>query len=585
MANGPGGSGVVRCGGVQLDVRSGEVRTPDSHVVLQDQPLRILIRLLHAPGQVVTRDELRRELWPEDTFVDFEHGLNAAIKRLRDALHDSADAPRFIETLPRRGYRFIAASRRIEWLAVLPLDNLSGDPRQDYFADGLTESLITELARLSGLKGVIARGSVMRYKGTSQPPAEIARELGVDALITGAVLRSEDRVRVTAQLIAPQTGEQLWTEQYDRAITDVLRLQNEVTRAIANEIRVRLTPNEQARLARARSVNPEAYDAYLMGRFHWFKMSPHALDRAVEYFQLALDHDPNDALAHLGIGYVWAIRAHTGVVPPVDGYVRARAAAVKGLELDATLPEAHDLMAALVTWYEWDWAAGERAYRRAIELNANYPDVRAFYSFFLHAMQRPEEARTQIERAIELDPYNSFLHRGLAMELLNEHRPDEAFVHLQRAATLQPDSLFVHFSLWSAFNLQREYEKALAEAKEYFALLRAREVVQALDHGYAQDGYRGAMREAADTLAAMSARISVNPCDVARLYALVDEHDRALDWLENAFRDRSTRLPYLNVMWEFDGLRSHSRFQELLRRMNLRDAPCIDRRGRDGDVG
>jgi eukaryotic-like serine/threonine-protein kinase len=462
-----------------------------------------------------------------------------------------------------------ADAPHIQSVAVLPLENLSGDPQQEYFADGMTESLITDLGRLTGLKGVIARGSVMRYKGTKVPLAEIARDLKVDAIITGAVLRSGNRLRITAQLIEPETGEQLWTQGYERDLSDVLRLQNEVTSAIAGEIRVKLTENEQARLSSLRSVNPQAYEAYLMGRFHWYKMTPQGLDTAVKYFQIALDRDPNYAPAYAGIGDVWTIRAHTGLLPVAEGYARARAAAVKALELDSTLPEAHVLLAGVLSWHEWDWASGEKEYRRAIELNPNYAQARCFYSFFLHAMGRSQEAKTQIERALEVDPYNSFFHMSLGMQLMDEHRPDEALVSLQKAEILQPDSLFVHGDLWYAFAQKNEYEKALAEAKQYFTLLGAHDVVQALDRGYAQGGYRHSMRLAADALAAKSARSYFSPMDVMFLYTFAGEYDRALDWLEKAYQEHNSRLPYINVLVCLDPLRARPRFQSLVRRMNF----------------
>jgi serine/threonine protein kinase/tetratricopeptide (TPR) repeat protein len=462
-----------------------------------------------------------------------------------------------------------ADAPRIESVAVLPLENLSGDPQQEYFADGMTESLITDLGRLTGLKGVIARGSVMRYKGTKAPLSEIARDLKVDAIITGAVLRSGNRVRITAQLIEPESGEQLWTERYERDLSDVLRLQNEVTSAIAGEIRVKLTENEQAQLTSVRSVNPQAYDAYLMGRFHWYKMTPQALDTAAKYFQIALDRDPNYAPAYAGIGEVWMIRAHTGLLPVAEGYAKARAAAVKALELDSMLPEAHEALAGALTWYEWDWGSGEKEYRRAIELNPNYAQARCFYSFFLHAMRRSQEARAQIEQALELDPYNSVFHMALGMQFIDEHQPDDGLVSLQRAAALQPDSLFVHGDLWFAFAQRNEYEKAQAEAKQYFTLLGAQDVVQALDRGYAQSGYREAMRLAADTLAGNSKRSHISTMDVALLYTYAGEYDRALDWLEKAYLEHASRLPYINVLAPWDPLRSQPRFQDLVRRMNF----------------
>jgi eukaryotic-like serine/threonine-protein kinase len=458
---------------------------------------------------------------------------------------------------------------QIESLAVLPLENLSGDPQQEYFADGVTESLITDLGHLTGLKRVIARESVMRYKGTRQPLTDIARELKVDAFITGAVLRSGDLVRVTAHLVNPNTGEQLWTQHYERKLSDVLQLQSELTSAIAGEIRVKLTANGQARLTAVTAVNPQAYDAYLAGRFHFYKTTPQGLDTALEYFQLALDKAPNYAPTYVGIGYVWALRAHTGLVPGNEGWTKAKTAALKALELDDTLAGAHDILGTVLVWHEWDWAAGEREYRRAIELNPNYADVRCFYSFFLHAMQRPQEATEQIERALQLDPYNSFFHMALSMELVNEHRPGEALLSLKRAVRLQPDSLFVHRNLAAAYEQMGNYEQAYSELREYFRLLNADEAAQALQRGYAEGGYRTAMRAVADAVWAKSYRRRINSMDVAGFYVAAGEQHRALDWLEKAYEEHSSVLPYLNVIWSMEPLHSNPRFQDLVRRMKL----------------
>lgn len=454
-------------------------------------------------------------------------------------------------------------------IAILPFTNLSAETRQEYFADGVTESLITDLGRLTGLKTVIARGSVMRYKNTQKSPAEIARELNVDALMTGAVLRSGNRLRVTAQLIQPETAQQLWTEHYEFDLKDVLQVQSEATRAIAAELRVKLTAKERAHLSTVRSIDPEAYDSYLLGRYHWFKMSPQGLDRAAEYFQLSLDKDPNYAPAYAGFGFIWSIRAHTGLLPSREGHTKAKAYALKALEIDSSQPEAHDLLAGFLVWYEWNWQAGEEEYKRAIELNSNYADVRCFYSYFLHAMGRSEEAHHQIERALELDPYNFFFHMALGMELNDEHRPDEALIHLERAATLQPENLFVHWNLWYVFEQKRDYLKAVAEARQYFTVLGARDVVRALQRGYTQAGYRHAMRLAAEALVGKSRKTFVSPIDIALLYASAGESDRSLDWLERAYEEHASRLPYLNVLFPLNPLRSQPRFQEIQRRMNF----------------
>ncbi|HYK88426.1 MAG TPA: protein kinase, partial [Acidobacteriota bacterium] len=456
----------------------------------------------------------------------------------------------------------------IRSLAVLPLTNLSGDSGQEYFADGMTDALISELGSIQALR-VISRTSVMRYKGTQKSLQDIGRDLKVDTIIEGSVLRSGSRVRVTARLVEAQSERRVWAGTYENDLRDVLGLQGKLAQAIAEEVGTKLTPQERTRLASARQVDPGAYDAYLMGRLHWYKATPQGLDTALEYFRLAQERDPNNALAYVGIGFVWAMRAHTGILPAGEGWSKARVAAVKALELDDTLAEAHDLLATVLTWYEWKWAAGEREYRRAIEINPNYANARCFYSFFLHAMRRSQEARGQVEKALELDPYNPFFHMALAVQLINEGRPDEALAPLYMAAKMQPDSLFIHNNLWAAFHQKGKYEEAMAEAKQYFALHADLEVVQALDRGYAHGGYRNGMRQAADTLATQSKRTSVNPMDVAELYACAGEKDRALDWLEESYEERSSQLPYIGVDRLLEPLRSDPRYQDLLRRMNL----------------
>jgi TolB-like protein/DNA-binding winged helix-turn-helix (wHTH) protein/Tfp pilus assembly protein PilF len=606
----------VRFGPFELDLRAAELHHEGTKTKLPEQPFQILTELVGHPGEVVTREELRQRLWRSDTFVDFEHGLNTAVKRLREALGDSAENPRYIETLPRHGYRLIvpvekaepAASitskgpvrRRSLWLAVsvliiaavaagvvwrlrlrerfppvkieslavLPLENLSGNPEEEYFADGMTEALITELGKLHTLR-VISRQSVMQYKGTSKTVPQIAGELKVDAVVEGSALRADGKVRITTQLIQANPERHLWSESYERDLKDVIALQGEVTQAIAREIRVSLTAKEQARLAAVTPVNPQAYDAYLTGRFHFYKGTPQGLEAALEYFQRALDKDPNYAPAYVGIGYVWALRAHTGLTSGGEGWAKAKSAALRALELDNMLAEAHDILGTVLVWHEWDWAAGEREYRRAIDLDPNYANVRSFYSLFLTAMRRPQEAKQQIERALELDPYNPLFHITLAEALLDEHRPDEALLCLQRAATLQPDNMFIHVYLSEAYDEKGEYEHARAEWREFFRLRGVQDAVEAMDRGYAEGGYRRAMRATADALSARSHRAVINLVGIARLYAAAGEKDRALDWLEKAYEEHSSMLPYVNVWREWEPLRSDPRFQDLLRRMNF----------------
>src|SRR5947207_15303406 len=301
----------VRFGAFELDQDAGELRKQGTRMKLQEQPLQMLQVLLQRPGEVVTREELQQKIWPSDTFVDFDHGINNAIKRLREALGDTAEMPCYVETLPRRGYRFIGKIERetpkFRSLAVLPLENLSRDPEQEYFAEGLTEALITTLAKIGELR-VVSRTSAMLYKDVHKPLREIARELEVDAIVEGTVLRAGDRVRITAQLIDPEKETHLWAESYQRHLRDVLDLHAELAQSIARQVQVKLTPQEQAQFAQSRPVNPEAYEAYLKGRYHWNRRSREGLPKGVQYFQEAIAKDAGYATAYAGLAEIG--RAH-----------------------------------------------------------------------------------------------------------------------------------------------------------------------------------------------------------------------------------------------------------------------------------
>ncbi len=416
---------VFRFGAFELDLSSSELRKAGVRVKLPPQPFKVLALLARRPGELATRKEIQQQIWGSETFVDFEEGLNFCIKQIRTALGDDAEAPRYIETLPRRGYRFIApveepghpAGRTM--LAVLPFENLSGDSEQDYFSNGLTEEMITQLGRLQPERlSVIARTSAMTYKGSNKTVDQIGRELGVDYLLEGSVRREGDQVRITAQLIQVRDQAHLWAQSYDRNVSSILAVQGEVARAIAGEIKVAVTPEETRRLASARPVNPDAHEAYLKGRFHWYKLSRVHLDTALDYFQLALEKDPNYALAYVGIAYVWASRGDCGLVPSREAFPKVKAAALKARELDDTLAEVHELLANVRFFYEWDWGGAEREFQRAIQLNSNSAELRFYYSDFLISMRRPREWKAEIERALELDPFNFFLQCFFGWHLL-----------------------------------------------------------------------------------------------------------------------------------------------------------------------
>jgi TolB-like protein/Tfp pilus assembly protein PilF len=459
------------------------------------------------------------------------------------------------------------AAGPIRSIAVLPLTNLSGDPGQEYFSDGMTEALITTLSKISALK-VISRTSVMQFKGSKKSLREIAAALGVEGVIEGSVLRAGERVRITAQLINAATDTHLWAESYDRDLKDVLALQSDVARVVAGEVRAKLTPPEQMRLASNRPVNPEAYEACLKGRFHWYKLSREELDTAERYFKTALESDPNYALAYEGLARVWLSRTDAGFQSPSEALPQGRAAAQRALELDDTLAEAH-LASAFVKGWDWDWPGAEREYRRSIQLNPNSAEAHFFYADFLVTMTRTDEWKAEIRRTLELDPLNFFFQTFYGWHLLYERRYDEAIEQFNKVLGVEPDFSSAHMGLWGAFYKKAMDAEAVSEAKKFFAVLHDSEVVEALDRGYAGGGYRAAMRVAGETLAARSERSYVSAVRIARVFAHAGENDRALDFLEKALGRNENALVHIGVGWDWDALRGNPRYRAILRRMNL----------------
>jgi len=464
---------------------------------------------------------------------------------------------------------FTGRAEAIDAIAVLPFENLTGDPEQEYFVDAVTDELIGQLAQIGALR-VISRRSVMQYKGVEKPLSEIAQELNVDAVVEGTVHRVGDSVRIRVQLIDALPEERnLWSQTYDRAMTDVLVMYSEMARAIADKTRVKLTPQEEANLATTRQVNPEAYEAYIKGRFHWYKLTQQDLEIALQYFELAQEKDPNYALAYAGIANVWIGRQQQGLVPYSEAAPKAKAAALKALELDNTLAEVHHLLAGIRAWVEWHWEDAETAYRRAIELNPNYPDPRAWYSHFLFIMRRPEEAMEQIERALELDPFNVLFRAVYAMDLNFARRYDDAIAVLRETLRTAPNDWTALSTLRSAYHHKQMYEEALEIWKRSFAAKGDQEAEEALARGYEEAGYSGALSRVAETLIARSRTTYVTSWQIGTLYTRAGKNDEALEWLEKAYEEHDGNMPYISVDPIFDGLREDPRFQDLLRRMNL----------------
>jgi TolB-like protein/DNA-binding winged helix-turn-helix (wHTH) protein/Tfp pilus assembly protein PilF len=603
---------LLRFGVFEVDLRTGELCKQGLRVKLPGQPFQLLAMLLEHPGELVSREEIREKLWPGDTFLDFEHSVNNTVKKLREALGDDPVAPRFIETLPRHGYRFIAPVDvravpelplpkrwmvgviggvvlaivvvlfalevaglrdrllrhtlpvpKIESLAVLPLENLSGDPQQEYFADGMTEELITNLGKISALR-VISRTSVMRYKGTKKPLAEIAKELNVDAVVEGTVLRSGDRVRVTANLLDARADRHLWSETYDRDLGDVLMLQDEVARAIANEIQTKVTPQEHARLATARPVDPEAHELYLKGND---SLSRDDLYRALECFEQTVTKDPNFARGYLGLAQTYADLGNHVLLPSVEAYRKAKTYAQKALELDGSLSEAHAQLGNVLWQGDWDWSGAERELKRALEINPNSEGAREMYSWYLYTVGRTEEAVAEAKRAVEINPLSGDAYNGLAHAYFYERRYDDALAQVRRARELNPNQPSWEIFPWTYVE-KGMYEQAYPEFLKWPGCLSVPGCSGHLGNAYARAGQKAEAQRILRKLIEQSKQ-GIGTYEVAMIYTALGEKDRALEWLERAYKVHDKGLCWLKIDFTFDPLRSDPRFQALLRRMNF----------------
>jgi TolB-like protein/DNA-binding winged helix-turn-helix (wHTH) protein/tetratricopeptide (TPR) repeat protein len=624
---------LLRFGAFEADVQTGELRKQGKRVRLQEQPFQLLVMLLEAPGQVVTRDELRSKLWPQTT-VDFDHGLNKAISKIREALGDSPEHPRFVETVSRRGYRFLAdvavvgdgrakiipddpayegsaafspapttthqktrssslarllfglalvVASAISWvfyheiysspairsLAVLPLENISGDSSQDYFADGMTDALITRLAQISTLR-VISRTSVMTYKNVHRPLAEIARDLNVDAVIEGSVARAGERIRVTAQLIDARNDKRLWSGSYDEDIRDTLVLQSRVTRAIAGNIRATLNPQERLTLAKSRTVDPDAYEAYLKGRYFWNKRTGEGLRTAIDYFRRAITIDPSYAEAYAGLADSYAVAGDWkyGVLPPLDAFPKATAAAAKALVLDASLGEAHASLAYALDLYGWDWDGAETEYKQAIQLNPGYATAHQWYSWHLFMVGRDNDALIELRRAESLDPLSLIINADIADALCVAHRYDEAVEQSEKTLKMDANFAIGHYELGQALVQKHVYDQAIAEFQKAIELSGHSGAFDSyLGYTYAISGRKEEALKIVDELESRHAENHSVDADIALIYVGLDDRDEAMSRLNKAF-DARFKASILRRP-AFDPLRSDPRFQDLLRRMGL----------------
>jgi TolB-like protein/DNA-binding winged helix-turn-helix (wHTH) protein/Tfp pilus assembly protein PilF len=645
-----------RFGPFEVDAGARELSKSGTKIRLRGQPYLILEVLLGRAGEVVTREEIRARLWPADTFVDFEHGLNTSVKKLRQVLCDSAEEPRYIETVPRLGYRFVApvevvpetakpspapgavaaalpasptpmephpspmisASRssrrrllrfsfavplllglvfigmvaklpgRMHWpfvspnatvnaspsakqfgsLAVLPLENLSDDPAQEYFADGMTDELIGDLAQLRSLR-VISRTSVMHYKGGNQTIPQIGRELGVDAVIEGTVEREKNRVRIRVQLIEAASDRHLWARSYDYELKDVLLLQSTAAHDIASEIQGRVAQPLASSRSSARTVQPDAYEAYLKGRYFWNQRTEAGLNKSIEFFQDAIARDPAFAAAYAGLAGSYSLLG-SKALPPEVAREKARAAASKALELDPASAEGHAELGLIEFYYDWSWEQAEQEFRRAIDLNPSYATTHQWYSHYLRAMDRLPEALQQAQQAQQSDPLSLSINTTLAARYRDLREFKQALEVDQRTLELDPNFAPGHELLASVYEQQGDFQAAIREWQKASTLSKDNPTPLAhLGRAYALSGSQDEARKVAQQLELTSRQHYVPAWDMAVLFAGLGDPDTAFRWLEKSYTKRESQMPFLKVDYRMDPLRTDPRFQEMLRRVRL----------------
>jgi len=626
-------AGRVRLGGFELDLNSGELRllgtiNGDGRVLLREQPFQVLRMLIERGGKIVTREEIKRRLWPNDTIVDFDHSINVAIGILRRALGDSADNPEYIETLARRGYRLLVAAEWLEntaeiqrgqpagtqaspgpsgligrsrwWLAaflgsvavvllvagyiswrsfgsvppprsekimlaVLPFQNLTGDPKQEYLADGLTEEMIAQLGRLDPEQlGVIARTSVMGYKHGDQRLDQIGRDLSVQYVLENSLRGSGDHLRVTVQLLQVKDQSHLWAQDYDYRPRDILNLEDDVAKAVAREIQIHLTPQQQADLRRLRPVNAEAFDAYMEGRFFLDRDSPGDLNRAVSYYEQAIKLDSSYALAWVGLSRTLFRQADRGSIPLNEGRRRSREAVERALVLDPNLPDAHALTGQIKREVDWDWTGANTSLQRAVELDPENSAVLNLAAGLADSFGRFEEAVELLRRAIALDPLNAAIRGSLAEICAVMGRQEEAEVHFKKALELNPDLSPLHEGLGLLYLAQGRAQDALAEIeREQMGMWRLQ--------GQAVAYYALHRRKESDTaLSELIAKYqSQNAFLIAEVYSFQKEPDQAFKWLNRAYVEHDSGVAETKLSSLLKNLRGDPRYTAFLKKLRL----------------
>jgi len=651
---------IYEFGPFRLDAAEHLLLRDGAPVPLTPKAFDMLLVLVGHSGHMLTKDELMNAVWP-DAIVE-ESNLTVTVSALRRALGEEPSAHHYIETVPRRGYRFVAAVRTVESggdlivgqriraqiiteeetsapdearltpggpqmdvedterpaaeraptagrfgsrsqyhrrstllatvsliivaaalasyyfagsgeaidsIAVLPFTNTNADPDAEYLSDGITESAINTLSQLPRLR-VVPRSSVFRYKGRQVDPRQVARELGVRAVLTGRVVQRGDTLSVQAELIDVERDAQLWGERYDRRLSDVLAVEQEIAREISDRLRLRLTGEERQRLNRRDTQNTDAYQAYLKGRYYWNQRNEAGLTKGLKYFQQAIEIDPSYAVAHSGLADSYTALGYFGNLSPQEAFPKAKAAAARALELDSTLAEPHTSLAYARLYYDWDWPEAEREFRRALEVDPNYATAHHWYSVYLTAMDRPDEAAAEIKRAQDLDSLSLIINTDIGFELYYRGRYDQAIKQLQTTLEMNPKFPLAHLWLGRAYQEKGMYSEALAEFKQVDAALQSWPVaIAAIGHVAGEAGQHDEARQALDKLFSLSKQKHVTPYAVALVYAGLGEREQAFEWLNKAYDERSHWLVWLKLDPRWENLRPDPRFAKLVRRIGL----------------
>ncbi len=577
-------SRTVQFAAFEANLETGELRKQGIRIHVTGQAFQMLVMLLDRPRELITRNELRARLWGEETFVDFEAGLNKIVNRLREALNDSASNPRYIETVARRGYRFLVpvtvshgargsseSPPRIR-LAVLPFENLSADSEQEFFSDGLTEEIISELGRLDPKRlGVIARTSAMLYKRCGKGIDEIGRDLEVDYILEGSVRKAERRVRITVQLIRVPDQTHLWAESYDRDLADIFRVQREVAGRVADSLTCELLPYESADPSH---VSPDAYEAYLRGRFSWNQGSDKQARTAIQWFERCLKHDPKYALAYSGIADCYGRLGWFGALPHREAGARAEAAAARALALSPGLAEAHASMALAWFWHQWNWREAEREFREARRLRPNYAAARLWYSAFLNVRQRFNEAADEQRVAEELDPLSLTIAMNAADPYYFLRQYPSAIERLKHVLERDPTFFPAHYNLGRAYLQCRMFDEAVSSFATAAEISGVRQASAALAHAYGRCGEIRKAHAILEEMETSGAEFHVASPQLAWIYLGLGDLRGAIEKLEKGLEERSFWMVYIQADPVYDELRSDPAFDRLLDRMNFPTRPA-----------